>query len=149
MMAQMLAPGAVLILWSLVMLVWMGATRLPAMRKMGGLGQAKPGGRGQDLEGVLDDRINWKAHNYAHLMEQPTLFYAALIIIALMGANEWDVALAWIYVVLRIVHSIWQSTVNRVPVRFTLFALSSFALIYLAVRAVALTLFFNPGIAPI
>lgn len=148
MMAQMLAPGAVLILWSMVMLAWMAATRLPAMRKMGGLGKAKAGGRGQDLEGVLDDRINWKAHNYAHLMEQPTLFYAALLIIALMGANAWDVALAWAYVALRIVHSIWQATVNRVPVRFTLFALSSFALIYLAIRAVALTLFFDPGIAP-
>ena len=147
-MAQMLAPGAVLILWSMVMLVWMAATRLPAMRKMGGLGKAKPGGRGQDLEGVLDDRINWKAHNYAHLMEQPTLFYAALLIIASMGANAWDVALAWAYVALRIVHSIWQATVNRVPVRFTLFALSSFALIYLAIRAVALTLFFDPGIVP-
>lgn len=143
MQAQMLAPAAVLIAWSLVMMLWMAGTRLPAMRaKMGGgLGKAKQGGRGQDLEGVLDDRINWKAHNYAHLMEQPTLFYAVTLIIALLGAAAGDVLAAWIYVALRIVHSIWQATVNRVPVRFMLFMLSSLALVWLAFRALSLTLF--------
>ncbi|RYY36377.1 MAG: MAPEG family protein [Sphingomonadales bacterium] len=143
MQAQMLAPAAVLIAWSLVMMVWMAGTRLPAMKaKMGGgLGKAKPGGRGQDLEGVLDDRINWKAHNYAHLMEQPTIFYAASLIVALLGAAAGDVLAAWIYVALRIVHSIWQSTVNVVAVRFMLFAAYSVALAYLAFRALSLTLF--------
>ena len=142
MQAQMLAPAAVLIAWSLVMMVWMAATRLPAMKSStGGVGKAKPGGRGQDLEGVLDDRINWKAHNYAHLMEQPTLFYAASLIIALLGAAAGDVLAAWIYVALRIVHSIWQATVNVVSVRFMLFLASSIALIWLAFRALSLTLF--------
>lgn len=144
--AQMLAPASVLIAWSLVMLVWMAATRLPAMKSAGGgLGKAKPGGRGQDLEGVIDDRINWKAHNYTHLMEQPTLFYAVSVILALLGAGSGEVIAAWIYVALRIVHSIWQATVNLVPVRFLLFFLSTAALIYLAVRAIALTLFADPG----
>ncbi|WP_375289348.1 MAPEG family protein [Qipengyuania sp.] len=142
MQAQMLAPAAVLVAWSLIMLIWMAGTRLPAMSKAGGgLGKAKPGGRGQDLEGVLDDRVNWKAHNYAHLMEQPTLFYAVSLIIALLGAAAGDMVAAWIYVVVRIVHSIWQATVNVVSVRFLLFLLSTVALIYLAYRAVALTLF--------
>ena len=143
MQAQMLAPAAVLIAWSLVMMIWMAGTRLPAMKaKMGGsLGKAKPGGRGQDLEGVLDDRINWKAHNYAHLMEQPTLFYAASLIIALLGAAAGDVLAAWIYVALRIVHSVWQATVNVVSIRFILFMGSSIALVWLAVRALSLTLF--------
>lgn len=143
MQAQMLAPAAVLIAWSLIMMVWMAATRLPAMKsKMGGgLGKARPGGRGQDLEGVLDDRVNWKAHNYAHLMEQPTLFYAASLIIALLGAAAGDVLAAWIYVALRIVHSIWQATVNIVSVRFLLFLASSAALVWLAVRALSLALF--------
>ena len=142
MQAQMLAPAAVLIAWSLVMCVWMAATRLPAMKaKMGGVGKAKPGGRGQDLEGVLDDRVNWKAHNYAHLMEQPTLFYAASLIIALLGAAAGDVLAAWIYVALRIVHSIWQATVNIVSVRFALFLASTIALVWLAYRALSLALF--------
>ena len=142
MQAQMLAPAAVLIAWSLVMMVWMALTRLPAMKaKIGSMANAKPGGRGQDLEGVLDDRVNWKSHNYAHLMEQPTLFYAASLIIALLGAGAGDVLAAWIYVVLRVIHSIWQATVNVVSVRFMLFFASSIALIWLAIRALSLTLF--------
>ena len=148
MLAQMLAPAAVLVAWSIVILFWMAFTRLPALGKAGGLGNAKPGGRGQDLEGVLPDRINWKSHNYAHLMEQPTLFYAVSVIIALMGAGALDVVFAWIYVGLRIGHSIWQVTVNGVNVRFLLFLASTAALIYLAYRALALTLFHDPGLAP-
>jgi len=145
MQAQMLAPAAVLVAWSLIMMLWMAGTRLPAMKaKMGGVGKAKPGGRGQDLEGVLDDRVNWKSHNYSHLMEQPTLFYAVSLIIALLGAAAGDVLAAWIYVALRVVHSIWQATVNVVSVRFLLFLASSLALVYLAVRALMLTLFADP-----
>lgn len=149
MQAQMLAPAAVLVAWSLVMLFWMAGTRFPAMFKSGvDLKAGPPGGRGQDLEGVLPPNVNWKAHNYAHLMEQPTIYYPAVVIIALMGATAGDVLAAWIYVALRIVHSVYQSTVNVVMVRFTLFLLSTFALVYLAYRAVALTVFADPGAIP-
>lgn len=103
------------------------------------MANAKPGGRGQDLEGVLPPLVNWKSHNYTHLMEQPTLFYAVVAILAIVGAGRIDVALAWGYVSLRVVHSLWQATVNRVPVRFALFSLSTFCLIGLAVRAVLAT----------
>lgn len=147
MQAQMLAPAAVLVLWSLVMLFWMAGTRGPAMKKMeGGLGAAKPGGRGQDLEGRVPDSVNWKAHNYAHLMEQPTIFYPTVIILALVGAGALDILLAWIYVGLRIVHSIWQAMVNKVPIRFLMFLLSTIALTILAIRAVMATLFADPGV---
>lgn len=146
MQAQMLAPAAALVAWTLIMLVWTAGTRLPALSKLGGLKNAKPGGRGQDLEGVLDDRINWKSHNYAHLHEQPTLFYATVIILAIMGGSPTDVLLAWIYVALRIVHSLWQALVNVVAVRFLLFSLSTIALVILAIHALMLTLFANPGV---
>ena len=146
MQAQILAPAAVLVVWSLVMLTWLAATRLPAMSKMmGGLKNAQPGGRGQNLEGVLDDRINWKSHNYSHLMEQPTIFYATVAILAIMGAGAVDVLLAWAYVAIRIVHSIWQATVNVVSVRFALFSISTACLLVLAVRAVMTTLLHNPA----
>ena len=142
MQGQMLAPAAVLVMWSLAMLFWTAFTRFPAMKKSGmDLANAAPGGRGQNLEGVLPDKVNWKSHNYTHLMEQPTLFYAASLIIALMGAAAGDVTAAWIYVGLRIIHSLWQATVNVVSVRFMLFLASTFALLYLAYRAMALTLF--------
>lgn len=139
MQGAILMPATVLVLWSLVMMFWMAGSRLPALSKLGGLGNAKPGGRGQDLEGVIPDHVNWKAHNYAHLMEQPTLFYATVMILAILGATPLDVALAWGYAGIRVIHSVWQSTVNRVPVRFTLFLLSSMCLIALAIRALVAT----------
>ena len=141
MQAQMLAPAAVLVAWSLVMMLWMALTRLPAMAKVGGgLKNAPRGGRGQNLEGVLPDKINWKAHNYAHLMEQPTLFYATVVILAILAHSPLAVLLAWIYVGLRIVHSVWQAMVNIVSVRFLLFLAYSFALIALAILALIATL---------
>ena len=140
MQAQMLAPAAALVLWSLIMLIWMAATRLPPIFKQpGGMAAAKRGGRGVDLEGVLPDSVQWKSHNYTHLMEQPTIFYPTVLILALMGAGAGDVAIAWGYVALRIAHSVWQAAVNTVPVRFALFIMSTICLVMLAVHAFELT----------
>lgn len=145
MQAQMLAPAAVLVLWSLIVLAWAALVRLPAMAKSGmDLKTAAPGGRGQDLEGVLEPRVNWKSHNYTHLMEQPTIFYPIVLILAVSGAGAIDVLLAWAYVAIRIVHSLWQATVNRLPVRFTLFALATACLVALTIRALLVTLLHSP-----
>lgn len=146
MQAQILAPAAVLVVWTLIMLVWTATTRFSAMSKAGvDIRTAPPGGRGQNLEGVLPDSVQWKSHNYAHLVEQPTIFYAAVVILAIMGAGALDVLLAWAYVAIRIVHSLWQATVNRIPVRFSLFILSTLCLLALAIRAVMATLLANPA----
>lgn len=135
-----LAPAAVLVAWSLVMLLWMAAVRFPALAKLDLAGKDTRGGRGSDLEGILPREVQWKSHNYSHLMEQPTIFYALVAILALAGASETDVWLAWAYVVLRVVHSLWQSIVNTLPVRMTIFVISSGVLIALAVRALMATL---------
>ena len=141
MQAQMLAPAAALVVWSLIVLLWMVATRFSAFARAGiDLSKAPPGGRGVNLEGVLPDRVNWKAHNYTHLMEQPTIFYPTVVILALTGATALDVGLAWAYVAIRVIHSLWQGLVNRLPVRVTLFTLSTLCLLVLALRALAATL---------
>lgn len=147
MQAQMLAPAAVLVVWTLIMLGWAAILRIPALKKIGGLAKAPPGGRGQDLEGVLDPKINWKSHNYSHLVEQPTVFYPTVVILAMMGATGLDVTLAWIYVALRIAHSLWQAMVNVVAVRFVIFFASTLVLLTLAIRAVMLTLIAQSGVA--
>ena len=140
--APMLAPAAALVLWSMIMLLWMLVTRAPALGKIGdGVGSFKPGGRYQDVENMIPDRVNWKSHNYTHLMEQPTIFYPAVIILHLAGAaTTTNLTLAWAYVALRILHSIWQATVNRIPIRIALFTLSSFCLLGLAVNVVRATM---------
>ncbi len=138
-----LAPAAVLILWTILMLLWMLATRGPAIAKAKIPAEKTVGARGSDLEGVIPARTQWKAHNYNHLMEQPTLFYAVVLILGVIGhGNGFNATLAWIYVVLRILHSIWQATVNRIPVRLGLFCWSSVVLGVLAVNAVRATLGF-------
>ena len=135
--SPLLAPVVVLIAWSLIVMLWMAATRLPAMKKAR-LGLNRRGGRGANLEGVLPDEVNWKAHNYQHLMEQPTIFYAIVFALILMGMDvEINVWLAWAYVELRIAHSIVQATINIVLYRFALFLLSSLCLIGLTVHAAA------------
>lgn len=140
--SPILAPAAVLVLWSLIMLTWMAVTRFPAMSKAGiDLKTAPPGGRGIDLEPVLPTKTNWVSHNYTHLMEQPTLFYAVVGILALSGAGVGtNVTLAWAYVGLRIVHSLWQALVNVTAVRFLIFLASTICLFMLAVNAVRITL---------
>ncbi len=149
MQAQMLAPAAVLVLWTLVVLLWIIPPRFGAVAKLDKSAlPTKPGVRGADLEGVLPDKANWPAHNYAHLVEQPTLFYAVVAILAITGPGALDVTLAWVYVGLRVLHSLWQNLVNTIPVRFLLFITSTIALIVLAVRAVMATLLADPSALP-
>jgi hypothetical protein len=137
-----LAPAAVLVLWSLLMLMWVVVTRFPAFAKAGlKMGEAAPGSRYVDVEPMMPSKVNWKSHNYTHLMEQPTIFYAAVAILALAGEGSGiNVSIAWAYVGLRVIHSIWQATVNIVPVRITLFTLSTLCLWVLAINAVRATL---------
>ena len=150
MQAQMLAPAAVLVVWTLIMLFWIIPTRFGAVAKVADKSSlpAKKGVRGSDLEGVIPDKANWPSHNHTHLHEQPTLFYAVCAILAIVGPGALDVTLAWVYVGLRIVHSLWQVLINAIPVRFALFLLSTTALVVLAIRAVMVTVFADPGLTP-
>lgn len=138
---SILAPAAVLVVWSLLMLIWLAGTRLPAMKKVGiDLGKAV-GGRGADIDPNVPPSVAWKSHNYTHLMEQPTIFYATVMILAISGgATSLSVSLAWGYVAIRVIHSIWQATINRVIIRSALFFLSTGFLIVLAVQALLATI---------
>ena len=139
---NILAPAAVLAFWSLIVLFWMVTVRLPSMKKAGiNLAEPRPGGkRGVDLEPLLPDSVNWKAHNYAHLHEQPTVFYVVIVLLAISnGASKLDIQLAWAYTGLRIAHSVVHVTTNFVPVRFLLFLLSTLALLVLAFNCVLAT----------
>jgi hypothetical protein len=151
MQAQILAPAALLVVWTIIVLFWIIPARFGAIAKLPDKSAltAKQGVRGSDLEGVIPDKANWPAHNHTHLHEQPTLFYATVLILALMGPGSLDILLAWVYFALRVVHSLWQVLVNTIPVRFALFLLSTLALIALALRAVMATLLADPSALPV
>ncbi|MCK8455788.1 MULTISPECIES: MAPEG family protein [Sphingomonas] len=134
--SDILRPMVVLIAWTLVMLGWMLATRLPAMKAAGVDMSTLVGTKASDADRSLPPQAQWKVHNYNHLMEQPTLFYAVCTVLALSGTgngiNAW---IAWAYVGLRIVHSLIQATSNRVRYRFVVFMLSSVTLVALTLHA--------------
>ena len=135
--SPILGPVVALVAWTLVLLVWMAIARRRAFAAMGISWSTIPrGSRGTNLDGKAPDEAQWPSHNYNHLMEQPTIFYAVALTLALMDfggvINLW---LAWGYVALRIVHSIVQSTVNIVPIRFTIFFLASLCLLGLTIHA--------------
>jgi hypothetical protein len=130
----LLAPVIALVLWTHVMWLWMYATRLPAISaaRM----KLDPEVPPKELMNRLPARVRWKADNYNHLFEAPTLFYAVALTLAVLGdTSSLSLQLAWAYVGLRVAHSIFQSLVNKIEVRFALFSLSSLVLIGLSIRA--------------
>ena len=140
---EILKPVVALLAWTMVMWIWMYATRIPAINKLpkDGGPNADVGWTGAKLDDLIEPRTQWKAHNYNHLHEAPTLFYAVALVLAIVGQGDGLFAtIAWVYVALRVLHSLLQATVNKVMVRFLLFSLSSLALIMLIVHA-AMTVF--------
>ena len=138
-----LGAAIALVLWTFVMWFWLYATRLPAIIK--GKIVYDPQRPASEFLDKIPPRVRWKADNYNHLHEQPTIFYAVAIILAMLGAGGGlNATLAWIYVGLRIVHSLVQGLVNKVEIRFAIFVAASMVLLILAINA-ALILFGGPG----
>ncbi len=131
---QILQPVVTLIAWSLVMWLWMYITRIPAIQKAK-MPMDSNAPRGDQMA-QLPAPVRWKADNYNHLMEQPTIFYAVAISLALLGAGSGvNAMLAWTYVGLRIIHSLVQSLGNKILVRFGVFVLSTLPLVALTCNA--------------
>jgi len=133
-MTSILTPVLALVCLSLLVWVWMYATRIPAMGKAGIQPQAAmhPG----SLD-TLPSSVRRVADNYNHLMEQPTIFYALVFYVFLVGiVDPLFMWLAWGYVGLRVLHTLIQCTANVVNLRFLVFALSTFVLMVMAARAV-------------
>lgn len=91
MKSPILLPVIALTAWTMVMWVWMYLTRIPAVVKMRmKLDPYAP--RGEQMN-QLPAPVRWKADNYNHLMEQPTVFYAAGIVLAILGAGDGSIIL--------------------------------------------------------
>lgn len=119
------------------MWAWMYATRIPALNATKLDLDELARDPATSLDDVLPVGVQWKAHNYNHLHEAPTVFYAVAIVLAVIGQGDGlNAQLAWAYVSLRVIHSLVQATVNKVTWRFVLFLLSSMVLIGLVVRTV-------------
>ncbi len=124
---DMLTPVMVLAGWTMIILIWLYATRIPAMSKA----KIDPQDvlQGDDLSSKIPLSVRQIADNYNHLLEQPPLFYAVALAIAAMGhVDALAVNAAWAYTILRVLHSLVQCTYHKVMHRWALFMLSSIAL---------------------
>jgi len=132
-----LQPVVALLTLNFVVFFWMYATRLPAISKLGiAMDPTVPMA---DLMAKLPANVRWKADNYNHLLEQPTLFYAVALTLAMLGAGtELNTTLAWAYVGLRLAHTLIQTLWNKIEVRFAVFFLSSLVLAALVFQSASL-----------
>jgi hypothetical protein len=140
MRSAILQPVVVLAAWTMIIWFWMYATRLPAMARAGIDGKAMIGSTGPSLRDDLiakgEKKASWVADNYNHLHEAPTVFYAVALVLAMIDQGDGlNATIAWVYVALRVAHSLFQILSNWVIVRFAIFALSSLALMMLVVHA--------------
>ena len=136
MSSPILTPVVALVLWSFVMWAWLYATRIPAIFK--NKIAMDPAMTKAELNAQLPPSVRWKADNYNHLMEQPTLFYAVCFSLQFLGQGEHpvNIGFAWGYVSVRVLHTLVHSTFNDVRIRFFLFLLSSVFLVGLVTHAV-------------
>ena len=134
MFQSMMTPILALVCWTLIMWLWMYATRIPAMRKAG----IDPGKtQEKSVMEKLPIEVRRIADNYNHLHEQPVIFYALVLYSHLVGvSDEFNIMLAWAYVLIRVIHSLIQATWNYIPIRFLIFCLGSIVLVIMAVRNV-------------
>lgn len=129
-----LQPVVALVLWSFVMWAWLYATRIPAIvRNKLVLG---PTMTKSEMNAQLPASVRWKADNYNHLMEQPTIFYAIAFALQFLDQTQpINIGLAWAYVAIRILHSLVQATVNVILIRFLIFSAGSLVLMALTFHA--------------
>ena len=133
-----LQPVILMGLLSFVMMLWMYATRIPASKEI-----EKKGVNLQDLShpsklgGVFPSKVERVADNYNHLFEQPTVFYSiSFAIWALNMTDNTYLICAWLYFVVRLIHSVFQATLNLVWVRFALFIFSWFILALMILKLI-------------
>jgi hypothetical protein len=144
--SAILQPVVALAVWTMIIWLWMYATRIPAMNraKIDGINMVGSTGKGlrEELVAKGEERASWVADNYNHLHEAPTVFYAVALVLAMIGQGDsLNATIAWVYVALRVAHSLVQILSNRVLVRFAIFVLSTIALLMLVTHA-ALSVFF-------
>jgi hypothetical protein len=137
--SPLLAPVIALVLWSFVMCAWLYATRIPAIKRLGIV--YDPRRPAEAFHAQLPPEVRWKADNYNNLTEQPTLFYAVALALAMLGGDATvNAVLAWLYVALRVAHSLVQATINVVMFRFAIFMAATFVLLLMAIRAALIVL---------
>ena len=125
---SILLPVLTLAFWTFIIFAIMAPARFYFLR----MKHPQTAAHTKNLKGLLPLWTERVADNYNHLFEQPVVFYAIALSIAVINNIEpLMIQLAWVYVAFRVLHSIVQITFNFVPLRFTLFVTSWLILGYM------------------
>lgn len=118
-------PAVAMVALTVVVTVRMYRERIRQIRE-GGIGFAEIPSSSQMAARLADTRA---ADNYRNLFEAPVLFYLALVVAFATGqVSVLVIALAWVYVAIRLVHSWIHCTYNRIRHRLNAFIASSLVL---------------------
>jgi hypothetical protein len=121
----------VLALWTGLVLLLTGFRRISAVQR--GRIRASAFRMGESAEVPPD--VSLPNRNLMNLLEMPLLFYVVSVASYVTRNVDGGVlALTWIYVALRLGHSLVHLTVNRINARLATFALSNFTLMALWIR---------------
>ena len=127
-------PVVALVAWTYLILARMAFVRIRAGRR----GEIVPGDFSLGESERVPAHVTLVNRNYMNLLELPVLFYVACAVIGLTQApSGTQVALAWVYVACRVLHTLIHLTYNHVLHRLGAFAASNTALALLWVSAVA------------
>ena len=127
-----LYPMFALAAWTLIVLVLIPLARARSARRREIVIDDFKYGESPAVPGA----VSIPNRNYMNLLELPMLFYVVCIVLYLTaGASTTAIALAWAYVVLRVVHSVIHLSYNRVVHRLAAFTASNVALVMLWVTA--------------
>ena len=129
----LLTPVFILVLWTFAITAIMAYGRVKFTKDPQDAAHTKA------LKGLLPDWVERTSDNYNHLFEQPVAFYVVTLSIALINNIETlMVQLAWAFVVIRIIHSLIQLTLNIVLLRFFVFATGWIIIAYMALSQLIL-----------
>ena len=136
---EILYPMFGMIVLSGIMVAVLNVSRIPGIvRFWGNLQMAK---HSEELWPRLTPGKRYITDNHNHLFEQPTLFYALTVYLYLsQHVDATHIFLAWLYVALRTVHTLIQTTTNNVSLRAPVFILSGVCMLVMIVRELLVVL---------
>jgi hypothetical protein len=126
-------PFFAMILLTLVVWVYMYARRIPFIRRSGlHDDQLTP----MELARISPPAVANPSDNLKNLFEMPTIFYVLVLYLHVtQSVDAIYLVAAWVFVGFRALHSAVHCTVNVILLRFALYAISTVAVWFIAIRA--------------
>ena len=119
---DILNPVIALALWTFLVLLLIPFVRVRSVRRR----EIGPNDFKYGESPAVPPSVSIPNRNYMNLLELPMLFYVVCVVLYVTaGTSRLAVIVAWIYVALRVVHSLIHLSYNRVIHRLAVFALSN------------------------